>query len=152
MTPTNTLAARCAAFHFSQPIAVRLSDFDLFGHVNNAFYLTYCEAARIGYWETVSRDAALQDANFILAHASVDYRRPIHWGAPVRVLVRAIAVGSKSFTLEYLVLAGAGADEFLAAEARSVQVMYDYEAARSVPLPPPVIACLESFEGRPLRG
>ena len=136
MTTSESLAERAAAFRFDQPIAPRLNDFDLFGHVNNAVYLTYLRNGTLRLLEAVTRDAVGR-RELILAHISMDYRRPIRWGEPVRVLVRAVAVGSKSFTLEYLSWPAPGPGEFLAAEVRSVQVMYDYTAAAQRAGPPP---------------
>ena len=144
-------AARSAEFRFAQPITVRFNDFDLLGHVNNAVYLTYCEMARVGYWPAAAGDTMVEGASFIVAHISIDYRRPIQWHDSVQVCVRVSGVGSKSFTMEYRVLGAAGGEEFVAAEARSVQVMYDYTAGRSIPLSDTLIARLEAFEGRPLR-
>ena len=33
-------------------VFVRFGDTDAMGHANNARFLTYCESARIDYWET----------------------------------------------------------------------------------------------------
>ena len=41
-------------FRYRRPIEVRFGDTDAMGHVNNAAYLTYCEMARAGYYETVT--------------------------------------------------------------------------------------------------
>jgi acyl-CoA thioester hydrolase len=146
MTPI-PLAARRAPFRYCQPIAVRFSDFDAMGHVNNAVYLTYCEIARLGYWAAVSRDLPLADQGFILARIELDYRRPIQWGHAVRVCTRAIAVGRKSFTQDYRIIGTADGADYLAAEGRSVLVAYDYAAGRSAPLPPAARAALEAYEG-----
>jgi acyl-CoA thioester hydrolase len=152
METPDPLAARRAEFRFSHPIAVRFNDFDLLGHVNNAVYLTFCEAARFAYLTAASGDIQQSDLNLILAHASIDYRHPLGWGEAVRIDVRTVAVGTKSFTMEYLILGISGAGEYIAAEARSVQVAYDYTAGRSALVLPTFVAALEAFEGRPLRG
>jgi acyl-CoA thioester hydrolase len=150
-TPAD-LAARLAQFRFSQPIAVRFNDFDLFEVVNHAVYLSYCENARFGYWQAAVGDTGSRHVLFFVAHFSIDYRCPIRWLEPVRVLVRAVALGGKSFSLEYLVLATGAEGENLAAEGRSVQVMFDFAAGHSIPVPDHVAAGLEAFEGRRLRG
>jgi acyl-CoA thioester hydrolase len=151
MDTPDPLAARQAEFRFRHPIAVRFNDFDLLGHVNNAVYLTYCEVARFAYLEAVTGDLRQSDLNLILAHISIDYRRPIGWGEPVQIAARTVSVGSKSFTMEYLILGTAAGGDTIAAEARSVQVGYDYTAGRSAALPLAAVAALETFEGRPLR-
>jgi acyl-CoA thioester hydrolase len=152
MHTPDLLAARRAEFRFSHPITVRFNDFDLLGHVNNAVYLTFCEAARFAYLTAVAGDVQQSDLNLILAHISIDYRRPIGWGDAVQIDARTVAVGTKSFTMEYCILGTTGAGTYIAAEARSVQVGYDYAAGRSAPLLPAVVIALEAFEGRPLRG
>ena len=35
-------------------VVVRFGDTDAMGHANNARFLTYCESARIDYWETAT--------------------------------------------------------------------------------------------------
>ena len=71
-------------------IAVRFSDCDPLGHVNNARYLTYLEQARIELWrrqaglELSARSAGSSDpgANerFILARMEIDFLAPAHDG------------------------------------------------------------------------
>ena len=139
-------------FRFSLNVVVRFNDLDSFGHVNNAIFLTYCEMARVAYYGTVSKRSLIREQRYILAHADVDYRTPIFFGEQVRVLVRATKIGTKSFNLEYRILAGGPDKERLAAESSSVQVAYDYTAEKSVPVPEHEIAAMEDFEGRKLRG
>jgi acyl-CoA thioesterase FadM len=109
-------------------------------------------AARFAYLTSAGGDIQQSDLNLILAHISIDYRRPVGWGDAVEICARTVAVGTKSFTMEYLILGTGGAGEYIAAEARSVQVGYDYTARRSAPLLPALVSALEAFEGRPLRG
>src|SRR4029078_635868 len=116
MDRPDPLAARRAAFRFQHTIAVRFHDFELLGHVNNAVYLTFCEAARFAYLEAVTGDLHQSDLNLILAHISIDYRRPIGWGEAAQIAARTVAVGTKSFTMEYLILGSAAGDATLAAE------------------------------------
>ncbi len=40
-------------FPCHHPIEVRFGDTDALGHINNATYLTYFEAARAGYYEAL---------------------------------------------------------------------------------------------------
>ena len=41
-------------FAYEHPIEIRFVDTDAFGHVNNAVYLSYFEAARAGYYAAVT--------------------------------------------------------------------------------------------------
>ena len=43
-------------YKISQPIQLRFVDTDALGHINNAHYLSYCEMARVTYFDTVMGD------------------------------------------------------------------------------------------------
>ena len=118
-------------FDFVHQESVRFRDLDAMGHVNNAVYMTYMEAARIAYLESLG--AGHHPLQWlILARAEVDFRSPIGPGEQVEVGVRTSRIGRKSFDLEQEVRA----DGRLAAEGRFVLVAYDYETASSRELPP----------------
>jgi acyl-CoA thioester hydrolase len=101
---------------------VRFNDCDPMGHVNNAAYSTYLEQARIGVLGGLDP--------FILARVEIDFRAELRAGEEVEVQTRCARVGTKSFELEHVL----STDGRVVAEAKSVLVGYDYEAARSVPL------------------
>jgi acyl-CoA thioester hydrolase len=92
------------------------------GHVNNAVYSTYLEQARIGILGDLEP--------FILARVEIDFRAELRAGEQIEVRSRCAHVGTKSFGLEHQIWS----DGRLVADARSVLVGYDYEAATSVPL------------------
>ena len=119
-------------YRFTYPVQVRFRDLDALGHVNNAVYLTYFEAARMAYWMHVNGRPDLRSMDMILARAEVDYRAPVGYGDELEVGVRCASVKRSSFVLEQaLVDRRTGR---LVAEARKVLVHYDYEAGRSKPL------------------
>jgi acyl-CoA thioester hydrolase len=138
-------------WRFCLPIALRFSDLDAFGHVNNAVYLTYIEAARTTYLRRVAGIQGVRDMAMILARAEVDYRLPVLISDRLEAEVRAVAIGTKSFTLAYRLWVTRAGTRLLVAESRTVLVCYDYPNERSVPVPPDLIAGLEAFEGRSLR-
>jgi acyl-CoA thioester hydrolase len=119
-------------YRFTYPVQVRFRDLDALGHVNNAVYLTYFEAARMAYWMHVNGRADLSSMDMILARAEVDYRAPVGYGDELEVGVRCASVKRSSFVLEQaLVDRRTGR---VVAEARKVLVHYDYAAGRSKPL------------------
>jgi acyl-CoA thioester hydrolase len=125
---------------FSSPIEVRFSDVDAMNHVNNAVTVTYLETARVRMWrECLGTVRHASDFPFILARVAVDYRSPISFGDDVVVRVGVTRVGRSSFTLAYRVEASGR----LAAEAETVQVMFDYASARPVPIDAELRARLE---------
>jgi acyl-CoA thioester hydrolase len=109
---------------------VRFRDLDGMGHVNNAVFFTYMEAARIAYLASLGAGDNPQQS-LILARAEADFRSPIAFGEEIEVGVRTSRMGTKSFELEYEVRA----DGRVAAEGKSVLVGYDYERGASVEIP-----------------
>jgi acyl-CoA thioester hydrolase len=58
---------------FERRIAIRWSDMDAYGHVNNAVYLTYLEECRDAWAQSVL--GRVSDTwDFVLAHVGIDYR------------------------------------------------------------------------------
>ena len=106
---------------------VRFRDLDSLGHVNNAVYLTYLEQGRIAFLE--ARGAATESV--IVGRVEIDFRSPLRLGEEVEIRVRLARLGSKSFDLEYE-LRAAGR---LVAEARDVNVVYDYERREPTAIP-----------------
>lgn len=120
---------------YRHQLEVRFRDCDPLGHVNNAVYLTYLEQARFAHWRDVwgfDLEGLPDDApGVILARAEVDYRRPARYGDRLEVRISLDRIGRSSFTYIYEVVDQNGAT---VAEAKTVQVMYDYAAGRPVPL------------------
>jgi acyl-CoA thioester hydrolase len=111
------------------------------GHVNNAVYLTYLEQARVEAWHEMTGTSGLP-RRVILARVEIDYRAPATLGDRLVVRHHVAAIGASSFTLDCEV-ENVRTHEIVAM-ARTVQVMYDYEAGRPMPIPPEVRARLEA--------
>jgi acyl-CoA thioester hydrolase len=137
-------------------VAVRFADTDAMGHVNNATYLTYVEAARIAWWtgitgEPLERLDGRRDG-LILAEAELAFRSPVVFGETVTVETRATRIGRTSLGLEHRLTASpADRDARVVAICRSVLVRYDYVEAAPTPWPPHFVDAIEAFEGRRLR-
>jgi acyl-CoA thioester hydrolase len=121
------------------PVQVRFSDCDPLGHVNNAVYLTYLEQARIVLWRhqlgvQLGRvgEVGASGERFILARAEVDFRSQAFDGDELEVRLTLAGFGRSSATYEYeIVDVPTGR---LVATAKTVQVWFDYDAGRSVPI------------------
>lgn len=113
------------------PLATRYADYDTKGHVNNAVYLTYFEMARERAWV----DALGQNADFpfILAEATVRYVSEAMIGSPLEIEISTTEVRTKAWVWAYVIRRAD--DGRVVAEGHTVQVMYDYAAARTVPIP-----------------
>jgi len=135
-------------FKFVRPIKVVFRDVDGLRHVNHAVYLTYCETARNEYWLQACGLARVEDLDFVLAELTVRYHSSAKWGDELLVGCRVTELRRSSFLMELTIVnAQTGA---LVAEVHSVQVMYDFETGRSMPISDERRAQVEAFEGRSL--
>ncbi len=84
------------------PVAVRWSDQDPNGHVNNAVIVTLIEEARV-QWRLTSISEGGLDPEFValVANITLDYRRPVVFGAELVVTISVSTVGTRSYTLAY---------------------------------------------------
>jgi acyl-CoA thioester hydrolase len=110
---------------------VRFRDLDPMGHVNNAVFLTYIEQARVAFFAEVGAATGLEEMNLIVARVEIDFIAPVRFGQEVEISVRASRFGTKSFDFDYVLRV----DGETVAEAKSVQVAYDYERREPVPVP-----------------
>ncbi|MGD2176943.1 MAG: thioesterase family protein [Anaerolineae bacterium] len=119
-------------FRFSTTMEVRWRDLDALNHVNNAVYFTYLEQARVHYLRELGVVPETPSGiSFILAEAHCRFKSPLTLGERVTVYIRVSELRNSSFVFEYRV---EGEDQRLAAEARSIQVWYDYENRSPVPI------------------
>jgi acyl-CoA thioester hydrolase len=131
---------------YVEPISVRWGDLDSMGHVNNAKYFTYCESARMGYFEAVHMNQHRADPRHgpALAAANLNFRRQVHWPSELDVRTRVSHVGRSSFTMDYEIVRR-GTDEIVA-DGSGVIVWVDYSVGKSIPLPQELRAEIERFE------
>jgi acyl-CoA thioester hydrolase len=140
-------------------VETRFGDTDAMGHINNSRFLTFCESARIAYWEAATGEpfglvTHGAEESLILADVRVTFRSPAYFGEVLTVESRAGRVGRTSFTLEHRITAGDSprGRARLVATGDDVLVLYDYATERPRVIPEAVVARLEAFEGRSLRG
>ncbi len=120
------------------PLTTRYADYDTKGHVNNAVYLTYFEMARHRAWIEVLAQSG--DFSFILAEASVRYRTPAMIGEPLEIEIHTVEVRTRAWVWAYTIRRAD--DQRVVAEGQTVQVMYNYEATCTVPIPEALRALL----------
>lgn len=144
-------------FPYRHAIEIRYVDTDALGHVNNATYLSYFEAARAGYYARISGhpfgtgpDAATQ--TFVIAEAHITYRQPVVFGEPLWCSCRVSWLGRSSFGFEYRIEAGASTlgEARIVADGSTVQVFYDLQSGKVIRMPPGLSDRISAFEGRPL--
>jgi acyl-CoA thioester hydrolase len=107
-------------------IQVRFNDTDALGHVSNIAFALYIEQARVEFF----RSLGMGRIALILAHLSQDFRKQIKFGDQVYVETKVGKLGNTSVTLDQTIMAS----NELAAEAKSVVVLFDYEAQKPKPI------------------
>jgi acyl-CoA thioester hydrolase len=113
-------------------LTVRFSDCDMMQHVNNAVYLNYFEEARIHYFRQVlGWNWDWNKNGIILRKNEIEYIKPILLHEPVEVTVYKEHIGTKSFTLSYVVKV----ENEIRCIGSSVLVAYDNTTKTSVPIP-----------------
>ena len=119
---------------FKTSIQLRLRDTDQMGHVNNAVYLSYLELARVEWLNKFFPLERPEDYNFILARVEIDYKKPITLADKIEVSLWVSRIGTSSWGFDYQIVDKEN-DQNIYAQAKSVQVSYDYKTQKSIPLP-----------------
>jgi acyl-CoA thioester hydrolase len=125
------------AQRFVYHCALRWSDLDAYGHVNNARFLTLYEEARVALMFAGGRAWGLSSfADGVVIHRhEIDYLRPVDYAlgrasaerAPtVRIEMWVEEIRASRFTIGYELFEG----EVLASRARSVLVPFDLDQQR----------------------
>ncbi|MBI2568350.1 MAG: acyl-CoA thioesterase [Candidatus Schekmanbacteria bacterium] len=116
--------------------SVRWGDMDALGHVNNAAFFTYCESARITFFQRTAVGEVGPDSaqGPVLASAQLDFKRQVRFPTELDVGVYVSRIGTKSYVLGYLVLdAQSGAE---VASGSSAVVWFSYRDGKTLPLSP----------------
>ena len=108
------------------------------GHVNNAAYLVYFEAARVLFISQFLPPGAPLDT--VLARVTVDFLREIHFPGTIEVGARLLHLGNKSLRTGY----GVFRDGECVATSEAINVFFDTDARRSIAPPDEVRAALEA--------
>jgi acyl-CoA thioester hydrolase len=126
-----------------QRIPVRFADIDALDHVNHAVLLTYCETVRCDWFEALGH-ASMARLPFIIASAHIEYKAQVGKADPVEVAMWTSRLGGKSWDFEYHIRNAA--TKAIYAEAKTVQVAYDYAARKTVEIPAELRARLEALK------
>jgi len=130
-------------FGFSIRQEVVLRDLDAFGHVNNAVFLTYVENARVDYLAEVVGAVAREEIRNIMASVTIEFRAELSYRDRLEVGARVERIGRKSFEMAYRIVRPDGE---VAADVKSVQVMFDFDAGRAIEVPEDWRRAIEEHE------
>lgn len=127
---------------FTHRLEVRFRDCDPMGHANNAVYLTYLEQTRLAHWRSLWDFGSPSGLpGVILARVECDYKRPARYGDTLEIRMRVAEIGRSSFRYQYEIVDGEGRTVLT---ATTVQVMYDYDTEKPVPIPDRIRALLQN--------
>ena len=124
--------------------AMRWSDMDAYGHVNNTAYLSYLEQARVSMF--FDRDESSFSRGTVVGHHEITYLRPvIYHPEPLRLELWVDQVRGASFRVLYDVFDG----DTLAAQAATKLVTFDFSSDRPRRLSGDERAILLSYADEP---
>ena len=138
------MKSQSESFRYHHEVDVRFKDIDVGGHAHHSHALVYIEEARAAYWRDVAGRSGLDEVDYILAEASLRYRRRVLYPDRLQVGARVSVLGKKHFEMIYEVRSGEGE---LLVTAGTTQVMYDYESGRTKAIPEEVRARIEAWDG-----
>lgn len=128
------MAEKLSDYKYKTPIAIRFSDIDAVGHVNNAVYLTYFEVARMNYWREVIHWDLLKNG-VIVGRSEVNYLKPITLDDEIVCYVRTTRIGNSSFDVMHILVKITANGEEICTTGKTVCISYDYAANKSIPIP-----------------
>jgi acyl-CoA thioester hydrolase len=134
-----------AEFRMTTALHVRFRDTDAMGHVNNAVYLTYLEQARVEYLKRVMGLTKPADFGIIIARVEIDYRSPVEIDDELVIGARVTQIGGASFDMAYRIVERKTGR--VVAEARTVQVSFDYKHNKVRKLPQDVADKVRDYDG-----
>jgi acyl-CoA thioester hydrolase len=132
-------------FRFVCPQDVTFRDLDVFGHVNNAVYLTYIENARIRYLRDVLGIESPEDLLVIVAKVHIDFLSRATLGETLDVGTRVSRIGTKSFDMDHEIH---GPEGRVVARAETTLVTFDYRGDSTMPVPDLWRDRIETYEAR----
>ncbi|MDE7069934.1 MAG: acyl-CoA thioesterase [Alistipes sp.] len=118
-------------------IQMRVSDIDMFHHVNNVSQQMYFDLGKRDlYARMLEADVLTGALRIVAAATSNSFIRQVRMGDDLFVTTAVERIGNKSITLfQQLVAREADGSEVVKSESRSVMVAFDFERQESVPVP-----------------
>lgn len=121
-------------FSFYTEIKVRISETDLFGHVNNISALIYFEQARVEYLAETGAYQLNPNSEYapIAADIQCDYIEQMYFGDMLRIYVKTNSIGNASIDLHYL---GINQDDKVCLVGRGALVNIDLKTGKTARVP-----------------
>ena len=117
---------------FVVPYSVIFRDIDVYGHVNNAVYLTYFEIARALLWfELSGRAPVARGLDFIVARAEIDFKKQVSL-EEIEICIRVGEMRTTSFDTLYEIRKPASGE--VAATGKVTVVLFDWARQSKMPI------------------
>jgi acyl-CoA thioester hydrolase len=119
---------------YAARVALRWSDMDANGHVNNAKLFTYFEQARIEWLQREGLQNTAENEGPVVVKTTCEFLRPIPYPETIEVLVTGGAPGRTSFPTYYEIVSSTQAGvKYAVGEA--IMVWTDRSGGKSRPVP-----------------
>ncbi|MET3979835.1 acyl-CoA thioester hydrolase [Mucilaginibacter sp. UYP25] len=125
------MAEKLTDYKYKTDIAIRFSDIDARGHVNNAVYLTYFEVARFNYWRDVAH-WDLKEIGIVVGRSEIHYLKPVTIDDKLVCYVRVVRIGNSSFDVMHVLAKVTERGEEICTTCKTVCISYDYDTNKSI--------------------
>lgn len=134
------------AFRHTVPVQLRFNDTDALGHINNNAYFAFYDIGKTSYFDAVNgRHLPPSDIRWVVAHAEINFIKPVFLSDAISVQTAVCRIGHKSFELVQQIVDKAGT---VRSEYRSVMVGFDFVRGVTVPISHEWRNKFALFEGR----
>ncbi|MDF3839426.1 thioesterase family protein [Cupriavidus basilensis] len=128
---------------FTLLMPIRWGDMDAMGHVNNTVYFRYLEQARISWFESLGHGGKDADGcGPVIINANMTFIRQLRYPGDIEIRMYAGEPGRTSFETR-MEIRRTDQPDVVYAEGGAKVVWCDYEAEKSVPVPPAIRALIE---------
>lgn len=141
MSDSLSLAASAVGGVFRHVMPMRWGDLDALNHVNNTLYFRYFEDARMRLFSMAGIESSTRIG--VLAHASCDFLKPLHYPATLIVKLVLARLGRSSLDMD-TIIETEGEPGVIHARGKSIMVGADPASGRSSPWTPDEAARLVS--------
>jgi acyl-CoA thioester hydrolase len=125
------------------PAATRLTDYDMYRHLNNVAYLTLIEAAR---FEAFGQHMKVDLSRYtgITAKTEITYLKPAPFGLPLAITMSVDSLGDSSVGLHFDVVDASNHDKVFAS-CKIAQVTFDLQTMKPCAMPGEMRTALEKL-------